>query len=75
MLRERNQTIALQAITTMQEGNIFNIDQEIALQAASISHQKKIPMADSLIYAVGQINDAEIWTQDSDFKNLPNVIC
>jgi predicted nucleic acid-binding protein len=30
-------------------------------------------MADSIILATAQAFDATIWTQDSDFKNIPGV--
>lgn len=73
MLRERNRTVALQAISAMQEGTIVDINQEAAIEAAAFSHREKIPMADSLICAVARQYDAIIWTQDADFKDLPNV--
>ncbi len=72
-LRERDQSFALEAIGVMQEGEVINIDQSISLKAATISHEKKLPMADSMIYATAQINEAVVWTQDADFKNLPGV--
>ena len=30
-------------------------------------------MADSIIYATAQLYNAVLWTQDIDFKNIPNV--
>ena len=38
-----------------------------------ISKEKKIPMADSIIYASTQKHNATLYTQDEDFKGLPNV--
>lgn len=73
MLRERNKTYALQAVAIMQEGNVITIDEELALEAAIFSHNEKLPMADSIIYTAARINKAKLWTQDADFKNLPNV--
>ena len=34
---------------------------------------EKLPMADSLIYATGILEQAVIWTQDEDFQGLENV--
>ena len=64
---------ALRAITQMKLGNIISLSEEIALFAAEISIQYKIPMADSIIYATGKLNNANVWTQDVDFINLPCV--
>lgn len=52
----------------MKQGYVIPVTEEIALKAALISVKHKLPMADSLIYAVGQIEKAIIWTQDDDFK-------
>jgi predicted nucleic acid-binding protein len=30
-------------------------------------------MADALVYAVAQVADAELWTQDKHFERLPRV--
>ena len=73
MLRERDQSVALEAIGVMQDGTVVNIDQSIALKAATVSHENKLPMADSIIYATAQMNDAVVWTQDADFRELPDV--
>jgi predicted nucleic acid-binding protein len=64
---------ALQAVTQMKQGHIIKLDEEIALSAAIISVQNKLPMADSFIYAVAQLEGAIVWTQDSDFKGLARV--
>jgi len=64
---------ALQAVAQMKQGLIIEITEEIALRAALISLRHKLAMADSFVYAAGQMEGAEIWTQDSDFKGLPGV--
>jgi predicted nucleic acid-binding protein len=64
---------ALQAVAQMKQGHVIKLDEEIALSAALISVQNKLPMADSFIYAVAQLEGAIVWTQDSDFKGFPNV--
>ena len=64
---------ALQAIAQMKQGKVIELNEEIALKAAMISLRYKLPMADSFIYATGQIENATIWTQDADFKELPGV--
>jgi len=64
---------ALQAVAQMKQGRIVELTEEIALRAALISLRYKLPMADSFVYATGQMEGAEIWTQDSEFKSLPGV--
>jgi predicted nucleic acid-binding protein len=64
---------ALQAVAQMKQGLVVEISEEIALRAALISLRHKLPMADSFVYATGQMEGAAVWTQDSDFKGLPGV--
>jgi len=64
---------ALQAIAQMSQGQVVELTEDIALKAALVSIKHKLPMADSLIYATGQIENAFIWTQDVDFQKLPGV--
>ncbi|MGA1791367.1 MAG: type II toxin-antitoxin system VapC family toxin, partial [bacterium] len=64
---------ALQAIAQMKQGRVISITEEIALKAALNSIKYKLPMADSMIYATGQVEGAVVWTQDEHFENLPGV--
>jgi len=61
------------AIATMHLGEIAPLDADIALQAAQMSLQLKLPMADSIILATAKGYGATIWTQDADFKEFENV--
>ena len=60
-------------ISDMKLGNIIEIDESLALSAAKISFDLKLPMADSLILATARANDAILWTQDEHFKGLDGV--
>jgi predicted nucleic acid-binding protein len=73
VLRERSENEALQAVALMRQGNIVDLSSELALKAAKVSTEYKIPMADSIIFATAQAFQATIWTQDEDFKGLPGV--
>ena len=64
---------ALQAVAQMKQGQVIELTQEIALKAALISLKHNLPVADSFIYATGQLEKAVIWTQDEDFRGLPAV--
>jgi len=71
--RQRGEDSALQAVALMQQGKIVELTSSIALLAAKLSLDVKLPMADSIILATTQTNDAILWTQDNDFEGLPGV--
>ncbi len=73
VLQERNEDAALQAIALMHQGLIVDLTSSIALDAAKIGNQLKLPLADSVILATGRAHDAIIWTQDEDFKGIKGV--
>jgi predicted nucleic acid-binding protein len=57
----------------MRQGNVVDLTSELALKAAKVSMEYKIPVADSIIFATAQAFQATIWTQDEDFKSLAGV--
>lgn len=69
----RGEGAALQAIAVMQEGQIVDLDRAIALSAAKLSLELKLPMADSVILATAHSRGATLWTQDADFETLAGV--
>lgn len=71
--RQRGEDVALQAVAMMQQGRVVDLSSSIALLAAKLSLDLKIPMADSIILATAQAHDAVLWTQDDDFAGLPGV--
>ena len=73
VLQQRDESKALRAIAFMQSGEIIDLTSTIALHAAKISTELKIPMADSVMLATARESDAVLWTQDSDFEDLKNV--
>ncbi len=70
---KKGEAEAIKVIAHMKQGRILELTEKIAIEAASISIDYKMAMADSLIYASARIADALIWTQDEDFKELPRV--
>lgn len=73
VLRERDEDAALVAVSLMKQGHLVDLSFELSIQAAKLSHDFKIPMADSIILATAQAYDCTVWTQDSDFKEFKNV--
>ena len=63
----------LRAVAAMQQGIVVDLDVRIALAAARISLDQKLPMADSVVLATARLYGAMLWTQDADFQGLPGV--
>ncbi|HEX9665645.1 MAG TPA: type II toxin-antitoxin system VapC family toxin [Thermodesulfobacteriota bacterium] len=73
VLQQRGEGDALLAVAIMEQGTVINLDPTIALSAAKISVDLKLPMADSVILATAKVYNATLWTQDSDFKRIEGV--
>jgi len=73
ILIEKDRTDALEAVAIMYDGKVIDLDREIALIAADLSYELKLPMADSIILATARANKATLWTQDEHFKDLEGV--
>ena len=73
VLQQRNESDALQVVALMLQGRVIQLDTAIALEAAKISVDKKLPMADSVILATAYLHNAVLWTQDGDFDGLDRV--
>jgi len=73
VLRQRNEESALQVVAHMEQGTVIALDRELAVNAAVLGIELKLPLADSIIYATARKYDAVVWTQDADFKGLEKV--
>jgi len=57
----------------MQQGQVVDLDAPLALAAAKLSADSKLPLADSVVLATARRHEATLWTQDADFEGLPDV--
>lgn len=73
VLQQRDENAALRAVALMEQGRLIDVGERIALHAAQLSLDVKLPMADSMILATARACDAMLWTQDADFKGLERV--
>lgn len=73
VLQQRGEGDALQAVALMQQGKIVELDGSLALSAARLSVDLKLPMADSLMLATARAHGAVLWTQDADFVAVAGV--
>lgn len=70
---QRGEDDALRAVAQMEQGRVVDLDRAIALAAARISLDHRLPMADSIILATALEHQATLWTQDADFQEVAGV--
>ena len=73
VLQQRNESAALQAAAAMQQGTVVELGAELAVSAAALSVDLRLPLADSIILATARMHSAELWTQDADFEGIDGV--
>lgn len=73
IFQQRGEDFALQAASVMHQGKVAPLTANIALAAAKIGLELKLPLADSVILATARSYQAVVWTQDVHFKGLPEV--
>ncbi|HOT91171.1 MAG TPA: type II toxin-antitoxin system VapC family toxin [Anaerolineae bacterium] len=73
VLQQRGEDEALRAVAAMACGKIIELDMRLALDAAKLSTDLSLPMADSIILATARAHHATVWTQDADFENITGV--
>ena len=71
--QQRTADDALQAVALMQQGRVVELGSTLSLNAARLSIEHRLPMADSIILATAEAFEATLWTQDADFKGIPSV--
>jgi predicted nucleic acid-binding protein len=73
VLREHSEAQAIQSVAAMQRGQVVNLDSSLAIVAAQLSHNLRLPMADSIILATARFHQARLYTIDRDFQGLSDV--
>ena len=73
LCRQRSEADALEALEAMHQGRVIDLSAELAVNAAQLSLEHSLPMADASILATAYSEEAELWTQDADFEGLPGV--
>jgi predicted nucleic acid-binding protein len=73
ILQQKEESDALRAVAAMHQGSVLPLDESLALSAARISVELKLPMADSIMLASARATGATFWTQDKDFQGMEGV--
>jgi toxin FitB len=72
-LLEMGEEKALDTIGTITFGQIIDLTRDIAIEAARLSAELKLAMADSIILATARAHGAILWTEDVHFKDIEGV--
>jgi predicted nucleic acid-binding protein len=64
---------AIRAVGFLKNARTIEINSSISIQAAILSKAYHLHMADSILLATAQSEDAVLWTMDAHFKDIPGV--
>jgi predicted nucleic acid-binding protein len=73
LLAERDEDAALLSVGLMSHGREVELNRQIALEAAHLSREMRLAMADSILLAIARLHNATLWTQDEHFKGIEGV--
>ena len=73
MFQLTNEATALEAVGLMLQGRVVDLSTTMALEAARLSLDERLSLADSIILATARSEDAVLWTQDAHFAGLDGV--
>jgi len=71
--REISEQVAVGAAARLKSARVVPLDDQLALEAADLSLEHGLAMADAVIYATARHYDALLVTSDADFAELPGV--
>jgi predicted nucleic acid-binding protein len=71
--QQRGESMALTAVALMRQGRVIDLDADLALSAAKLGLDHRLPLADSVMLATARRHGATLWTQDRDFEGLEGV--
>lgn len=72
--RERDEETALLFAARLSATQVIQLTESIAFLAADVSLRHGLAMADAMVYATAQDQEAEVVTGDADLKDLPRVV-
>ena len=71
--RIRDEATAFAAVGVMLQGEVIDLTGSLAIEAARVSLETGLPLADSIILATARSAGATLWTQDAHFAGLEHV--
>ena len=71
--RDISEERAIASVAALRATTVEPLDESLALEAADISLEHGLAMADAIIFATARRHRADIVTADADFEGLPGV--
>jgi predicted nucleic acid-binding protein len=71
--RTLGEDAAFAAVSTMMRGTVLDLTAQVAVEAARLSVEHGLAMADAMILAACLDAEATLWTQDAHFEGLAGV--
>jgi len=72
--RDLSEERAVEAVSALRRAEIVPVDESLALEAADVSLELGLAMADSIVYATARRYAATLVTADADFEGLPGAV-
>jgi toxin FitB len=63
----------LACLDVMRQGRVLDLTDARAVEASGVARKHKLAMADAMMYSMAREFKATFWTQDVDYKGLPDV--
>ena len=70
---QRDSDSALVVVAQMKRGAAIDLDGDLAIEAAEMSADIGLSLADSVILATARSEDATLWTQDAHFEGMSGI--
>lgn len=64
----------VEAVSAMRRAEMVEVDDSLALEAADLSLELGLAMADSIVYATARRHGATVVTADHDLEGLPDAV-
>lgn len=69
----KGEQIALENAAVLAQTKVVDVDKTLTLEAADYSLEYGLHFSDSLVYATARRFEADLYTSDEHFKNIPFV--
>lgn len=68
-----DEAAAFDAVAVMMQGTVVELTASLSLDAARLSLESGLAMADAIILATARSSEAVVWTQDAHFDGMDGV--
>jgi len=73
LLQQAGRSTALEVQAVMQQATVVPLTPTLAVEAAAVGADLRLPLADSIVLATARAYDTVLWTQDAHFQSMPGV--